>query len=99
MRAFFGVIGKQLFLSLGQSRRAPAETEGHFLGGFLLSGVRGCTVDLRAPCLFALLSHFIWKPVFPFQPSAVTASDTEKTAIVTDSKFLRHERQGEGGAC
>ena len=27
MRAFFGVIGKQLFLSLGQSRRAPAETE------------------------------------------------------------------------
>lgn len=27
MRAFFGVIGKQLFLSLGQSRRAPAEIE------------------------------------------------------------------------
>ena len=55
-------------------------------------------MDLRATCLFALLSHFIWKPVFPFQPSAVTASETEKTAIDTDSKFLSCERQGEGGA-
>lgn len=26
MRAFFGVIGKQLFLSLGQSPREPAGT-------------------------------------------------------------------------
>ena len=56
-------------------------------------------MDLRAMCLFALLSHFVGKPVFPFQPSAVTASETWKTAIDTDSKFLRREREGEGWAC
>lgn len=70
MRAFFGVIGKQLFLSLGQSCREPAGTEKDiFWVDFSLSAMRGCAVCGFSQPRVSLLSRFVWKPVFTSQLS------------------------------
>lgn len=69
-RAFFGVGGEQLCLSLGWSCGTRQGQSRTLSGGPVLSAPRaGRAADLAATCLSPCLSHFTWKPILKPQGS------------------------------